>query len=267
MEALRQQLEQQPVIGPLVHQVMERFKLEEQLANIGKTLASRASGILSGSVNVVVQLGITLFVLFFLYRDYRQATQAVRELLPVSQPEADRLFHRVASTIHATVNGSLVVALVQALLAGIVYAALSVPGAVLWATATFFAALIPVAGTFLIWAPIALYLGLTGAVGKALFLVTWGVLVVGTIDNVLYPYLVGDKLRLHTVPTFFAIVGGISIFGASGLILGPLVLALTIAVLDVWWRRTEDGRAAEEAVSPTAAESSSPAAVLQERGA
>jgi predicted PurR-regulated permease PerM len=165
----------------------------------------------------------------------------------------------------ATVNGSIIVALVQATMAGIIYLILGVPGAALWAAVTFITALVPVFGTFLVWGPIALYLALSGSAVKALVLVGWGVVAIGTIDNILYPYLVGDRLRLHTVPTFFSILGGITLFGASGLILGPLALAITIALIDVWWHRTTEGRAAEEAVVENRMEEEPPGAVLQDQ--
>jgi predicted PurR-regulated permease PerM len=100
----------------------------------------------------------------------------------------------------------------------------------------------------MVWAPVALYLAVSGSWIKALILVGWGMLAVGTIDNVLYPYLVGGRLRLHTLVTFFAIVGGIGVFGPAGLILGPVALAVTIALLDIWWWRTAGGRTAEQAV-------------------
>jgi predicted PurR-regulated permease PerM len=88
---------------------------------------------------------------------------------------------------------------------------------------------------------------------------------VGTIDNILYPTLVGDRLRMHTVLTFFSIVGGIALFGPSGLILGPLALAVTVALLEVWWERTKFGQAAEKAVAETALHlDTSPAEVLQQ---
>jgi predicted PurR-regulated permease PerM len=140
---------------------------------------------------------------------------------------------------------------------------LGVPGAVVWGAVTFLTALVPVLGTFIVWAPIAGYLALTGSVGKALFLVGWGGIVVGSVDNVLYPYLVGDKLRLHTVPTFFSILGGLSLFGVAGLILGPMALAIALALMDVWWHRTSHGHAAETAVAEAATpESQTPGDVL-----
>jgi predicted PurR-regulated permease PerM len=262
---LRGMLERQPFIGPLVHEVTSRFRLDEQMGNLGRAVASRATDVVSGSIGVLTQLAVTLFVLFFLYRDSGEAAQALRKLLPLSNKETDRLFERVGSTIAATVNGSLTVALVQATLAGIVYVILGVPGAVLWGAVTFLTALVPVFGTFLVWAPIALYLILTGSIVKAIFLIAWGALVVGSVDNVLYPYLVGDRLRLHTVPTFFSVLGGLALFGPAGIILGPMALAIAIALIDVWWHRTEHGHAAEMELSRRP-EGERPGSALQERG-
>jgi predicted PurR-regulated permease PerM len=261
---LQHRLEELPLIGGLVREVTGRFRIEEQIGTIGQAVASRATGVLSTSFGFLTQLGVTLFVLFFLYRDCGQAVNALRQLLPLSNREADQLFQRVASTISATVNGSLTVALIQAVLAGTVYLLLGVPGAVLWGAATFLMALVPVLGTFLVWAPIALWLGLTGHIGKALFLAVWGGAVVGSIDNILYPYLVGGKLRLHTVPTFFSVIGGIALFGPAGIILGPMVVAITIALVDVWFHRTEHGQAAEEAISDKAEAEERPGEVLQD---
>jgi predicted PurR-regulated permease PerM len=215
----------------------------------------------------VTQLGVTLFVLFFLYRDCDLALNATRKLLPLSSEEANRMFQKVGSTIQATVNGSLTVAAVQAALAGIVYAILGVPVAVLWGAATFVCALVPVFGTFLVWAPISVYLAVTGSIGKAIFLVIWGAVVVASVDNFLYPHLVGDKLRMHTVPTFFAVLGGLALFGPSGLILGPMALAIAIAILDVWWQRTESGQGAEKAIAQEPPiDEARPGEVLQDRG-
>jgi predicted PurR-regulated permease PerM len=264
--AVRDTLERLPLVGRLIQEAGTRFRLDEQLGTIAQAVAQRGTRFLSGSIGVLTQLGVTLFVLFFLYRDCGEAVNSVRKLLPLSNDEADRMFERVGSTIQATVNGSLTVAAVQAILAGIVYAILGVPGAVLWGAVTFICALIPVFGTFLVWAPIALYLAATGSVIKAAFLIGWGAVVVGSVDNLLYPYLVGDKLRMHTVPTFFAILGGLSLFGPAGLILGPMALAIAIAILDVWWERTEEGHGAEEALSRAPAPHEQvPGEVLQKR--
>jgi len=183
----------------------------------------------------------------------------------LSNTEADDLFDRVSDTISATVNGSLTVALLQATLATTVYVLLGVPGAVLCGVATFFLAFIPF-GTVIVWVSVALYLGVTGHIGKAIFVVIWSGLVVSSIDNFVYPYLVGGKLRLHTVPTFFSVVGGVALFGPSGLILGPMTVAVTMALVDVWFERTKHGQAAEEAVTHEKTQPSvRPSAVVQEK--
>lgn len=255
-----------PFLGPAFQWLEQRMDVPGQLSRLSGTVASQATGFLRGSVEVITQLVITLFVLFFLYRDRRRAMDSLCHLVPLSSSEADRLFERVSSTIQATVNGSMTVAFVQAILAGLMYAFLGVPGAALWAAASFLMALVPVFGTFVVWGPIAVYLALTGSLVKAAILVGWGLLAVGMIDNFLYPYLVGDKLRLHTVVTFFSILGGLSLFGPVGLILGPMALAITTSLMDVWFQRTAHGHSAEEAVVENRRTETSPGEVLQERG-
>ncbi len=257
----RAMLEGQPILANLLEWAEAHLDLESHLTRAGEGIASYATEFLKGSASIVTKLGITVFVLFFMYRDCDSGMQTLYRLVPLSRTEAQRMFSHVAQTLRATVNGSLTVGAVQALMAGLMYMALGVPGAILWASATFFAALVPVFGTALIWGPISLFLLLTGSWGKALILLSWGCVAIGMIDNFLYPFLVGGKLRLHTVPTFFSIVGGVALFGASGLILGPMTLAITIGLIDVWWHRTSEGQAAEEEVIQPAG-GSSPAAML-----
>ena len=240
------------VIGRALDWAQANLDLQNQLAAIGQSLAGQAGNLLAGSVSLVTQLVIMLFVLFFLYRDRDQALQALRHLVPLSDDEARHMARRIEDTILAIVNGSLTVAFVQALLAGVMYTALGVPASVIWACVTFIVALIPVFGTFMVWGPVAVFLALTGSWVKAVILVAWGGLVVSTIDNLLYPYLVGGRLRLHTIPTFFAILGGIQLFGPAGLILGPVALAVTMGLLDVWGARTTGGRMAAQTASEKA---------------
>jgi len=247
----RDAIYQKPVLGDVLRWAESNLDLETQLIGLARQLAGQTGSFLKGSISVLTQLGIVLFVLFFLYRDRDGALKAVRSLVPLSDQEVSRMFERIANTILATVNGSITVALVQSVLAGVMYTILAVPAVILWSVATFIMALVPVFGTFIVWGPIAAYLALSGSWIKALVLVGWGVLAIGTIDNILYPYLVGDRLRLHTVPTFFAILGGISLFGPAGLILGPLALAITIGLLEIWWSRTEDGGTAEQGADLT----------------
>jgi predicted PurR-regulated permease PerM len=136
---------------------------------------------------------------------------------------------------------------VQGALGGLMFWWLGLPAPILWGAVMGLLAIVPVLGAFVVWLPAAKFLAARGQWGKAVILLLWGTVVVGLINNLLYPILVGKRLRLHTVPVFFAIVGGLAVFGATGIILGPVILALTDAILEIWRRRTAAGRPAEEA--------------------
>lgn len=241
----RQSIENNHYWGEIYLWLQKRFNFDDQVRSLSGSFARQATEVLKGSFSLLSQAVITLFVLFFIYRDGNRAIYVFTKLIPLSHSESRSLVNKINDTILATVNGSFIVALVQSVLAFIMYYFLSVPGALLWGLATFFMAIVPVFGTFAIWGPISFFLFLTGSTIKGLVLLSYGILAIGTVDNILYPYLVGDRMRLHTVPTFFAVLGGITVFGASGIILGPIIVVVTFALLDVWWRRTLNGKAAD----------------------
>jgi predicted PurR-regulated permease PerM len=201
---------------------------------------------LTGSAWAVVEFLIVLYALFYLLRDRHRILNAVRGWVPLSQAETDEVFERVDDTIWASVYGTLMVAAVQGTLGGVVFWLLGLPAPVLWGVVMGLLAVIPFLGAFVVWAPAAVVLLLQGAWVKALLLTGWGLVVIGLIDNVLYPFLVGKQMRLHTLAVFVAIVGGLAAFGAAGVILGPAIFAVTVALFDVWRRRTAFGQAAEE---------------------
>ena len=146
----------------------------------------------------------------------------------------DQLFRRVVDTVEATFYGTLVVAAVQGTLGGFIFWWLDLPAPVLWGLVMGLLAMVPVLGAFIVWIPAAIFLALDGSWGKALILTAWGAVVVGVVDNILYPILVKGRLRLHTIPAFISIVGGLVLFGASGLLLGPLVFTVTMYFLEIW---------------------------------
>ena len=146
----------------------------------------------------------------------------------------NRLFDDVIDTVHATLYGTLAVAVVQGTLGGLMFWWLGLPAPVLWGIVMGLLAVVPVLGAFIIWIPAAIFLVLEGSGGKALLLTLWGGIVVGGIDNLLYPMLVGRRLKLHTVLAFISIIGGLLVFGPSGLILGPVVFTVTRLLLEIW---------------------------------
>jgi predicted PurR-regulated permease PerM len=245
----REVLEQNPRLAQAITWVEERTDIEQEASKAVSSTFAGASSLLQSSLWVGTALLITLFVLFFLLRDRRAALKSLRELLPLTDREADTLLGRIRDTIQATVFGTVVVAIVQGTLGGLMFWLLGLPGALLWGVVMAVLAIVPVLGAFVVWVPAAIFLAISGSWGKALLLTGWGTIVVGTIDNLLYPFLVGNKLRLHTVPVFFAIVGGLAVFGAAGVILGPVVLAVTLGLIDIWKSRTRAGNVAEAVVA------------------
>jgi predicted PurR-regulated permease PerM len=235
-----------PWLAALYSWLEAHIELSSMIQSTAGSMSAFATSLVTGSVLFFVELLITFFCLFFFFRDRERSMQAVASLLPLSHGESHTLFQRISDTVHATVYGTLVVCAVQGLLAGLMFWWLGIPGPVLWGVIMGLLNIVPILGPYIIWLPIAIGLALQGDWGRALILTGWGALVVGLIDNILYPVLVGDRMRLHTLPVFFAILGGLVVFGSSGVILGPVVLALSDALIHIWKQRTSAGRSAEE---------------------
>src|ERR1700744_4454486 len=206
---------------------IEAFTSSIDVNNAARSTAAYLGGNIAGflgySVRMITQLVVMLFILFFLFRDRALALASLRALLPLPEDETDELIGRVGDTILATALGRLTIAAVQGLLAGLAFWVLGVPGVILWAATLTACAMIPAFGSFLVWGPVALYLGLNGHWGKAALLAIWGGLIVSTIDNILYPILIGGHLRSHTAIILITILGGIAVFGPLGIILGPVI--------------------------------------------
>lgn len=152
----------------------------------------------------------------------------------------ENMFERISGTVHATVYGTLAVSSIQGVLGGLIFWCLGLPAPLLWGVVMAILAVIPVLGAFVVWIPAALFLAMEGSWGKALILTLWGMLVVGTVDNLLRPVLVGNRLKLHTVLAFISVVGGLMLFGPAGLILGPVALTITTVLLETLRCRAHD---------------------------
>ena len=230
----RRAIARQPRLAPIADEIEREFDLPGTAKSLTSWLSTTAGAIVTGSVFQVISFVLIFYLLFFFLRDRKQALQAIRSISPLSDTEMTRLYRRVSDTIHATVYGTLAVSTVQGVLGGLMFWWLGLPGALLWGVVMALLAVVPVLGAFVVWIPAALFLAMEGSWGKALVLTLWGILVVGTIDNLLRPVLVGNRLKLHTVLAFISVVGGLMWFGPSGLILGPVVLTITCVLLEIW---------------------------------
>lgn len=236
-ERWQRALDQIQWLAPLRDWVDRSVDVRGQVAQASGNVAKSVQGAITSGVEFVVTLMVTFFLLFFFLRDKWRILSTVEGLMPLAPVEAAEVVHRLRDMISAVVYGTLVVALVQGTLGGVIFWWLDLPSPLMWGAIMALLAVLPILGASIVWAPAAAILALDGNWEKALILAAWGALVIGLIDNLLLPILMKKRLHMHTVPVFIAAVGGLFAFGATGIVLGPLLLALGFALLEVWKRR------------------------------
>lgn len=246
-------IERNEPAAALTRWIEREVDIRAQIERFTEDIVGSAKKLLSGSVYFATGLLITLFLLFYFFRDKEKIVAALHRAVPLSPRETDRLFLKVHDTIHAIVYGTVLVALVQGALGGLMFWILGLPSPLLWGTAMALLAILPILGAALVWVPAAILLLVDGSWEKALILTVWGGVVVAFIDNLLYPVFVKGRLRLHTVPVFISIIGGLAAFGMAGVVLGPVVLATAVALTDVWRQRMSHGDAIESGADAAAA--------------
>jgi predicted PurR-regulated permease PerM len=224
----------QTYLATLADKIEQQIDLPGTVKSFASWLSTYAGSIVTGSLIQAIDFCLTFYLLFFFLRDRRAALQTLKSLSPLTGVEMDRIFSRVSDTILATIYGTLAVSVIQGLLGGLMFWWLGLPAPLLWGVVMALLAVVPVLGAFVVWIPAVLFLILEGSYGNALILTLWGLIVVGTIDNLLHPMLVGKRLKVHTLIAFMSMVGGLIQFGPSGLILGPAVLAVTTVLLEIW---------------------------------
>lgn len=212
-------------------QIIER--LSEFAAGFSKELLNLSTKMLGDLTGLLFSFVLMLFVLYFLLRDHDKIVAAIQHYIPLSRSQKDALLSEAKLVARSAVLGSVLTAIAQGLAGGIAMAIVGYPG-LFWGTMMAFASFIPAVGTALIWLPASLYLFFTGDWGWGLFLAGWGVLVVGSIDNVLRPILMQGSSNMSTLLIFLALLGGIQLFGLIGVIYGPIIFALTLVLLRLY---------------------------------
>lgn len=206
----------------------------EQLRNVGEQLLGASFGFFRNLLGGVVKAFFVVFTMYYLFRDGDKIVAKLPAALPLSQEQSESIIARTQSVVSASVYGVMTIAALQGLLGGLAFWILGIPSPLLWAVLMTFVCMIPLLGSFLVWLPLSIYLMLTGHWTKAILLIIWGALIVSTIDNFLRPKLVGNQTRLHELFIFFSVLGGISVFGLLGIVLGPVVLAITLGLLQTF---------------------------------
>jgi len=214
-------------------------KLTEGAAQISQAAGSYALNFGRNTLDFVVSAAVMLYLLFFLLRDGRVLAARIQRAVPLSVEYKKRLFQNFVTVVRATVKGNVLVAMAQGALGGLIFWMLDVSGALLWGVVMAFLSLLPAVGAALVWAPVAIYFMATGATWQGVVLAAYGVLVIGLVDNILRPILVGKDTKLPDYLVLLSTLGGMALFGINGFVIGPLVAALFISVWELFSRADE----------------------------
>ena len=196
----------------------------DQLKQSSERLLGISFNLMGNIVGGIVKAFFVVFTMYYLFRDGERIVAKLPAALPLSHEQSEAIIVRTQEVVSASVYGVVTIAALQGLLGGLAFWILGIPSPLLWAVLLAFVCMIPIAGSFLVWLPLS----------KAVVLIVWGALVVSTIDNFLRPKLIRKQTKLHELFVFFSVLGGISVFGLLGIVLGPVVLAITLGLLQTF---------------------------------
>jgi predicted PurR-regulated permease PerM len=243
LDRLPDQVAAVPMIGEWLRtlvtgQSLQEISVEQSVITGAKFLSQffvdQMGGLLKNTLLLVTDFFIMLLVLFFLYKEGREWTDVLYELIPMDQSHKRKILARLDQTVRAVVKGMLVTATVQGLLAGLAYFALGVPFPVVLTALTIILAPIPFGGTALVWGPVVVYLFWTDVLWKGVAMLVWGVGVVSTVDQILRPWLIGKDVQIPVLFLVFSVLGGLALYGLIGLFIGPVLISLFITAIQIY---------------------------------
>jgi predicted PurR-regulated permease PerM len=220
-------------------------KITAAITERSQALAGRAFNIGQDALDLVVAFFIAMYLLFFLLRDGTEVAAGIRRAIPLAPEVKVRLVERFTTVIRATVKGNVLVAAAQGALGGLAFWVLGVHAPILWAVVMGFLSLLPAVGAFLIWGPVAVYLIAIGHVWPGIGLIAFGVFVIGLVDNVLRPILVGKDTRLPDYIVLISTLGGLAVMGLNGFVIGPMIAAMFVSAWQIL--ASERGHASADA--------------------
>jgi predicted PurR-regulated permease PerM len=242
---------QNSIIHDLANRVLPVFRLDEQqalthvangLSNLSKWLLRQTPGGLGSVADAFATFAIMTFVLFFFFKDGSKYVAKILEYLPFSERHKEHLSKQAKDVIVSTIYGGVAVAVAQGIVGAVGFISVGMSSPALWGLATAITSFIPFIGSHIVWVPMCLYLLVTGHILKAIILAAFGVFGIGLVDNVVRPLFIRGRARLSFLLTFFAVLGGIQAFGLIGVIVGPLIMALYISLIDIVKDFDDDGR-------------------------
>jgi predicted PurR-regulated permease PerM len=220
-----------------------RRMVGSSLTTLLEGMAGRALWFGQGALQLLASLGIMLYLAFFLLRDGVEIAEQVKRALPLRPSVRDRLIQHFIVVIRATMKGTVVVAVVQGMVGGLIFWSLGIEAPILWGLLMGLFSLFPAVGTGIVWVPVAIYLLVTGSTTEGLVLTFCGLFVIGLIDNILRPILVGHDTKMPEFVVLIATVAGLKLMGLNGVIIGPIIAALFMAVWEITARTRPQGEA------------------------
>ncbi|AVZ00148.1 MULTISPECIES: AI-2E family transporter [Lelliottia] len=231
------------------HNLDNASQIQQKLSDValkgGQYLAGSAFLIGKGTFGFAISFGVMIYLLFFLLKDGPYLVRQILDSLPLSDFVKQHLFAKFAAVSRATVKGTAVVAVVQGILGGIAFYIAGIDGSVLWGALMAFLSLIPAVGSAIIWVPAAIFLFATQQLWQGFFIVGFFVIIVGLVDNILRPLLVGKDTKMPDYLILISTLGGMEIYGINGFVIGPLVAALFIACWNLLSGRDHAGNVDE----------------------
>ncbi|MEF9476275.1 MAG: AI-2E family transporter [Candidatus Mariimomonas ferrooxydans] len=220
------------------YKIFEDFDFKEgaieTLKSIGKYIGENVSKVFKNAVFLAINFLIMCITTFYFLKDGNTLVNYIKRIIPFSEEQKKKLEQRVKEMVIAAIYGGLAVGVAQGILGGIAFSIFGLPSPVFWGTAMAFFSLVPIFGTFLIWGSASLILVLSGSVAKGAGLFLYGVLIISSVDNILKPLIIGGRTKLHMLLIFFSVLGGIKFLGFLGFILGPLITALCLSLLEIY---------------------------------
>jgi predicted PurR-regulated permease PerM len=204
-------------------------------------VASRLGTILRSTATFVFHLGVTILAMFYLFRDGNSIVERLRQVLPFEGSHRERMIEEVRTLVFASVTSSLVAAALHGTLGGIAFALAGIKAPIFWGVMMAFFSFVPIVGSALIWIPIAISLFIGGHWGRGIALVVFCAVIVGLVDNLVRPLFISGKARMSGLLIFISVLGGISVFGLLGVVLGPIIVATATSLLDLYAPRAALG--------------------------
>lgn len=208
--------------------------IDATISRTGGALAALVGGVLADLAVVLFQLFVALLALFFLLRDADDIMRYVRRALPFEELRRERMIRQTRDLVWVSIAAGLLIATLQGLAGGMVFALLGLAAPVFWGVIMGFLALLPLVGTWVVWLPASIGLMATGQVGKGIVLLALGATIVASIDNVLRPAMLAGRARMNGLLMFISLLGGVSVFGLVGLVLGPVITAIVSSLFEAY---------------------------------